>query len=257
MLRLSDIEPDPAQPRREFDAEALESLADSIRQHGIIQPLLVRPLSDGSYMIVAGERRWRAAKLAKLTEVPAQVKALTESEAAELTLIENLQREDLNAIEEADGIKKLIGEYGLTQEQAAQTLGRSRSAVTNSLRLLTLPDEVVKMVRDGRLSAGHARALLGLPDEKSIIHLASQVIEKQLSVRETEKAVRAMVRPARRPKEPARRDVYLSEAELSLASCLGRGVKLKEGKKGSGFIEIPYFDADDLRKLMSMIDKNK
>lgn len=191
-----DIEPNRDQPRKIFDEDALAELADSIAKHGVIQPLLVRPMPDGSYQLVAGERRWRASRMAGLTEVPVVIKELSDDEAMALALIENLQREDLNAIEEAQGIKALMDTLSLTQDEAAERVGKSRPAVANALRLLKLPDSVIALVSDGKLSPGHARALRGFKDEQDIIETADLIIEKGLTVRDVEKLVK------KRNKEP-------------------------------------------------------
>lgn len=189
-LKIMDIEPNRDQPRKIFDEDALAELADSIAKHGVIQPLLVRPMPDGSYQLVAGERRWRASRMAGLTEVPVVIKELSDDEAMALALIENLQREDLNAIEEAQGIKALMDTLSLTQDEAAERVGKSRPAVANALRLLKLPDSVIALVSDGKLSPGHARALLGFKDEQDIIETADLIIEKGLTVRDVEKLVK-------------------------------------------------------------------
>ncbi len=256
MLKLNDIEPNRDQPRKTFDEQALSELADSISKHGVIQPLLVRPLADGSYQLVAGERRWRASRLAGLTEVPAVIKDMTDSEAMELALIENLQREDLNPIEEAEGIQLLIDTYGLTQDVAAERLGKSRPAIANALRLLNLPKCLLDMVKEGTLSAGHARALLALGDETLMIETAKLCILKGFSVRETERLVRAILNDSAKPeKKPKRRDVYYDEAELAMSETLGRKVKVLNGKGGRGTIEIEFFGMEDLASLAKLFDK--
>ena len=253
-LRLNDIEPNKNQPRQVFDDGALSELADSIREHGVLQPLIVRPLSDGSYQLVAGERRWRASRLAGLTEVPVIVRALTDSEVAVIALIENLQREDLNPIEEAEGISRLIDEYDFTQEQAAEKLGKSRSALTNTLRLMKLPEKVRGLVSDDFLSAGHARALLSLEDAALIEETAEEVITRKLSVRETEKLVKQLNSYKEdKPKKVKKRDTYFDEVELSLSDTLGRKVTVKESGKG-GKIEFEFFDKEDLTKLAKLFE---
>ena len=254
-LRLSDIEPNKNQPRQYFDDESLSELADSIREHGVLQPLIVRPLSDGSYQLVAGERRWRASRLAGLTEVPVIVRALTDSEVAVIALIENLQRENLNPIEEAEGISRLLEEYGFTQEQAAGKLGKSRSAVTNTLRLMALPERVRGLVSDEFLSAGHARALLGLADKSRIEETADEIITKKLSVRETEKLVRQMNAAQEKKAKPKKtRESIYDEVELSLSDALGRKVTVKNSGKG-GKLEFEFFDKEDLLKLAKLFDE--
>jgi len=247
-LPIGQIEPDRGQPRTRFDEEALAELENSIREYGVLQPLLVRPMSDGTYRIVAGERRWRAARRAGLTEVPVIIRSLTDSEAAAIALIENLQREDLNAIEEAVGIKRLIEEFDFTQEEAADKLSKSRSAIANALRLLALPGDVMKLVSDGELSAGHARTLLGLNDKELIPETARQVIEEKLSVRQTEQLVKALNKPPRTPKPKPRRDTFYDEVELALSDVLARQVTVTTAGEG-GRLTIEFFDADDLKKL--------
>lgn len=249
-LKIMDIEPNRDQPRKIFDEDALAELADSIAKHGVIQPLLVRPMPDGSYQLVAGERRWRASRMAGLTEVPVVIKELSDDEAMALALIENLQREDLNAIEEAQGIKALMDTLSLTQDEAAERVGKSRPAVANALRLLKLPDSVIALVSDGKLSPGHARALLGFKDEQDIIETADLIIEKGLTVRDVEKIVKKRNKEPKAEKPAARRASYYDEVELALTDFLGRKVKVgtKPGKE-SGVLEIDFFDKDDLSRL--------
>lgn len=250
-LPIGEIEPDKSQPRTDFDEAAMAELEDSIREYGVLQPLLVRPVSDGSYRIVAGERRWRAARAAGLTELPVVIKALSDAEAAAIALIENLQREDLNAIEEAEGIRRLMDEFGYTQEQAAEKLSKSRPAVANALRLLALPDDARALVREGSLSAGHARTLLGLEDREKIPAAAETVLRDGLSVRQTEALVKTLNQP---PKTPAPRrlgDKLCEETALALSAALGRRVKVTGGAKG-GKLEIEFFDREDLLKLVSV-----
>lgn len=249
-LKIMDIEPNRDQPRKIFDEDALAELADSIAKHGVIQPLLVRPMPDGSYQLVAGERRWRASRMAGLTEVPVLIKELSDDEAMALALIENLQREDLNAIEEAQGIKALMDTLSLTQDEAAERVGKSRPAVANALRLLKLPDSVIALVSDGKLSPGHARALLGFKDEQDIIETADLIIEKGLTVRDVEKLVKKRNKEPKAEKPAARRASYYDEVELALTDFLGRKVKVgtKPGKE-SGVLEIDFFDKDDLTRL--------
>ena len=254
-LSINEIEPNTSQPRKSFDEKALSELADSIAEHGIIQPLLVRPMAEGGYQIVAGERRWRASRLAGLTEVPVVIKDLTDRETMEIALIENLQREDLNPIEEAEGIELLIKEYGLTQETAAERVGKSRSAVTNSLRLLNLPPSVRDLARENKISAGHARALLAFSDEEKIIETAKLIIEKGISVRETERLAKEASKNAEvKVRQPKRRDVFFDEVEIALSQNLGRKVKINSGRKG-GTIVLEYFDKDDLTKIAKMLEE--
>ena len=251
-LPISQVESCSSQPRKYFDEETLAELADSIREHGIIQPLTVRKLSSGYYQIIAGERRWRAARLAGLSEVPAIVIEADDRKAAELAMIENLQREDLNPMEEAAGFQSLIENYHMTQEEAAQRVGKSRSAVTNALRLLSLAPSVAAMVEDGRLSAGHARALLTLSpalQEKT----AETIVHTVLSVRQTEALVKRL---QAEKKEKPQKDLnvvdYTAEAQKELASKMGRGVKIVTGRK-KGRIELEYYGLDDLNDLLEAL----
>ncbi|MBE6835661.1 MAG: ParB/RepB/Spo0J family partition protein [Ruminococcaceae bacterium] len=256
MLSIDDVEPNRAQPRKAFDEKALSELADSISQYGILQPLLVRPRKDGSYQIVAGERRWRAAKIAGLKEVPATVRDLTDDETAAIALIENLQREDLNPIEQALGLSELIETYGLTQEEAAFRVGKSRPAVANSLRLLKLPEDIREGVSDGKISEGHARALLGFENEEDMRYAASLILKDKATVREIEKMAKAKsAKKPRKAKKTAKRDVYFDEVELSLASSLARRVKVYNNPAGGGKIEIEFFDKEDLKKIANEIGK--
>lgn len=253
-LRLSDIEPNKEQPRKTFNQKALQELADSISQNGVLQPLLVRPMTDGSYQLVAGERRWRASRMAGLTEVPVIIKEMSDEQAMEIALIENLQREDLNPIEEAEGLQLLINRYSLTQEDAALKVGRSRPAIANSLRLLNLPDDVRELTKDGKISAGHARALLTLEDRTEMVALAKEFAEQGYSVREAEKIVKLKQQskpPRAKTSKP--RDIFYDEAEIAISSTLGRKVKITPSKKG-GKIEIEFFDRNDLTKLAQIFD---
>ena len=253
MLRLTDIEPNKNQPRKEFDEQALSELADSIREHGIIQPLLVRRLETGGYQLVAGERRWRAARMVGLAEVPAVIKDLSEVQVMEMALIQNLQREDLNPLEEANGYKELMNACNLTQEQVAKRVGKSRSAVANSLRLLNLPQEIRPFVVQGSLSAGHAKALLGIEDRAEMLKLAREAAEKGLSVRETEKKAAKLRETAESVENPAgtalSQDSFYQETELALSGELGRRVKVRVDAKGGGTLEISFYDKEDLSAL--------
>lgn len=254
-LDIMDIEPNKEQARKQFDEAALSELADSIAQHGVLQPLLVRPIIGGGYQLIAGERRWRASRIAGLTQVPVIIKELTDDEAAVISLIENLQREDLNPIEEAYGFASLIKDFDLTQEKAAQRVGKSRPAVANALRLLRLPQEVIDAVREGKLSAGHARALAAIDDEKTAIFAAKTVMEKGLSVRETEKLVKALTAEKKeKKKKSAARNSFFDEVELSLNNSLGRKAKVvtKSGKE-SGTLEIDFYDKDDLARIAKVL----
>lgn len=253
-LPISQVESYSAQPRKLFDGEALEELADSIREHGVIQPLTVRKLSSGYYQIIAGERRWRAARMAGLTEIPAVVIEADDQKAAELALVENLQREDLNPMEEAAGYQSLIQTYHMTQEEAARRVGKSRSAVANAMRLLGLQPGVRKLVEEGSLSAGHARALLPLSPALQV-KAAEAVVQGQLSVRQTEVLAKKMLaEPKEEPElpEPPREVDYAAEAQQSLASRLGRGVKIVTGRK-KGRIELEYYGLDDLNDLLEAL----
>lgn len=255
-LKINEIEPNREQPRKEFDEKALSELADSISRHGVIQPLLVRPLSDGSYQLVAGERRWRAARLAGLSDVPVVIKELSDSEAMEIALIENLQREDLNPIEEAQGLKLLIDTYGLTQEDCASRVGKSRPAIANSLRLLALPDTLLDLVKSGKLSSGHARALLPLGDGEKMLSLAQEIISKELSVRETERAVKLLLNGKKTPERKVKkRDRYYDEVELALSGTMGRRVRILPGKGQRGTLEIEFFSKDDLSKIAKSLEE--
>lgn len=254
-LPISQVEPGLNQPRKRFDPESLADLADSIRIHGIIQPLTVRRLSTGYYQIIAGERRWRAAKAAGLVEVPAVIIEADDRKVMELGLIENLQREDLNPAEEARGYQVLMDEYNLTQEQVAQRMGKSRPAIANTLRLLALPEDVMVMVEEGTLSAGHARAILGAPSPALQREAAKRVVEGQLSVRQTEALVKALQqeKKAKKAEEGPDLSLYLGELEKNLSSHLGRKVKIAHhGKKGK--IELEYYDAQDLEGLLALLE---
>ena len=252
-VKLLDIEPNREQPRKQFDEDALAELSDSIAQHGVLQPLLVRPMPDGGYQLVAGERRWRASRMAGLTEVPVVIRDLTDAQVAELALVENLQRENLNPLEEANGYKELSDKFGYTQEKISEIVGKSRPSIANALRLLNLPEDVQEMVSNGSLSMGHARAILSLPDDKMKTELAKLVIQNDLSVRETERIARNMVKEAPKKSKAKKRNPYYDEAELALSEVLGRKVKItKSSKKGA--LEIEFFDDADLKKLLKIFD---
>ena len=255
-LSLNEIEPNKDQPRKTFDEKALSELADSIAQHGVIQPLLVRPMPDGSYQLVAGERRWRAARRAGLSEVPVVIREMSDSEMMELALIENLQREDLNPIEEAEGLQQLIHTYGLTQETAAARVGRSRPAIANALRLLSLPTPILELTRDGKISAGHARALLSLNEEEKMVEIADQILKKEISVREVERLAKAAAKEKKQPENhPLRRDTFYDEVELALTNSLGRRLKVNLNKKENrGTIDIEFFEQNDLTDLSRILD---
>ena len=252
-VKLLDIEPNREQPRKQFDEDALAELSDSIAQHGVLQPLLVRPMTDGGYQLVAGERRWRASRMAGLTEVPVVIRDLTDAQVAELALVENLQRENLNPLEEANGYKELSEKFGYTQEKISEIVGKSRPSIANALRLLNLPESVQEMVSNGNLSMGHARAILSLEDDKMKTDLAKLVIANDLSVRETERIARNMVKEAPKKSKAKKRNPYYDEAELALSEVLGRKVKItKSSKKGA--LEIEFFDDADLKKLLKIFD---
>ena len=258
-LPISQVEPGLKQPRKRFDEESLQDLADSIRIHGVIQPLTVRRLASGYYQIIAGERRWRAAKLAGLTEVPAVIIEADDRKVMELGLIENLQREDLNPIEEANGYKVLLDEYGLTQEEVAQRVGKSRPAVANALRLLALPDPVHLLLEEGKLSAGHARAILSLEDGALQMKLAKKVMEEELSVRQTEALAKRLAAGEKEPPAPKTAagpdlSLYIKEAEKSLASRFGRKVHIVNGRK-KGKIELEYYNPEDLNALLELLEQ--
>lgn len=254
-IPVAQIEPGLNQPRKHFDEEALAGLAESIRQHGIIQPLTVRRLSSGYYQIIAGERRWRAARMAGLAEVPAIVIEADDRMVMELGLIENLQREDLNPMEEAAGYRSLIEDYGLTQEEAAQRVSRSRPAVANAMRLLALPQEVQWLIEQGNLSAGHGRSLLSLPTPEEQIAFAEEIMAYHWSVRETEERIRRILHQMNQPDEPkedAPLKIYFQEAERKLTADLGRKVTISQGKK-KGKIALEYYDQEDLELLMQAL----
>ena len=258
-LPISKVEPRLEQPREYFDEGALQDLADSIAQYGLIQPITARRLPSGYYQIIAGERRWRAARMAGLSEVPVRVIEADDRRTAELALVENLQREDLNPIEEAKGYKTLIEDYGLTQEEAAKSVGRSRPAVTNAMRLLSLSQAVLKMVEQGQLSAGHARALIPINDGSKQLAAAEEVIKKNLSVRKTEQLAAKLVRE--KEDEEAADDGkisvdYSAEVSNELSQYLGRKVKLVNGRK-NGRIEIAFYGADDREALIQLLKKLK
>ena len=256
VLPISRVEPRAEQPRKEFEPEALEALADSIREYGLIQPITVRALDKGYYQIIAGERRWRAARLANLSEVPVVIIEADDKKAMELALIENLQRQDLNPVEEALGYQTLMEEHGMTQEDAAKRVGKSRPAVTNALRLLNLAPEVLDKVRTGELSAGHARAILTVKSEKKQLAAAQKIAALGLSVRQAELLCRNMAKEAPEPKvEPATLKVdYVAECEKQLSKHLGRGVKIVNGKR-KGRFELEFYGAEDLQVLLDALMK--
>ncbi len=256
-LPINEIEPNRDQPRKVFNEKALGELAASIEKNGVLQPLLVRPMSDGSYRLIAGERRWRAARMAGLHEVPVTIREMTDEEAGVFALIENLQREDLNPVEEARGIKSLIDAYGFTQEEAADRIGKSRTAVTNTLRLLKLPEPLLQLLAEEKLSAGHCRALLPLENETEALKIAGAAVKDRLSVRQVEKMVRQALEgeKAKPVKRDKKRDRYYDEVELALTETLGRKVKIYLSKGGRGTLEFEFFGREDLEKLAAVLDK--
>ena len=255
LLPLHRVEPNPDQPRQDFDEEELAALAESIRVHGVLQPLTVRETGGGYYQIIAGERRWRASRMAGLTDVPAIVIEADDRKAKELALIENLQRQDLNSVEEALGYQSLMNEFGLTQEEAAQRVGKSRPAVANALRLLTLDEKVLDMLRAGELTAGHAKAILMLKSEKKQLEAAQKIANLGLSVRQAELLCKNMSKEQPEKKEPATFQVdYVRECEKSLSKHLGRGVKIVNGKR-KGRFELEFYGQDDLQTLLDALMK--
>lgn len=254
-LRLSEIEPNRDQPRKIFNEQALNELADSIREHGILQPLLVRPLATGNYQLVAGERRWRASRMAGLTEVPVVIREMDEVQAMEIALIENLQREDLNAIEEAQGYRQLLERYSMTQEQIAKRVGKSRPAVANALRLLNLPDAVLEMVETGEVSPGHARALLSFDDPEQILEIAQKIKKGRYSVRDIEKMSKNRGQEKAETKGSDavwgmdEEETFLHEMELALGNEMGRKIKILKNGAGGGTLQIQFIDRDDLKRI--------
>lgn len=255
LLPIAKIEPRADQPRKRFDEVALTELSESIREYGLIQPITVRPLESGYYQIIAGERRWRASRMAGLHEVPVRVITADEQRAMEMALVENLQREDLNPIEEAKGYKTLLNDYGMTQDEVAQSVGKSRPAVANAMRLLALSDAVLKLVEDGTLSAGHARALIPIENPQKQLEAAQTVIEKGLSVRKTEALAAQLLQEAAKPVEPKQGSGvdYLGECSRHLEQLLGRRVRMAQGRK-TGRIELEYYDADDREALLQALE---
>ena len=254
MLPLYKVEPNPEQPRQEFDEEELQALADSIAVHGIIQPLTVRQLPSGYYQIIAGERRWRAARLAGLSEVPAVTIEADDKKAMELALIENLQRQDLNPVEEALGYQTLISDHGLTQEEAAKQVGKSRPAVANALRLLALPSEILEKLKASQLTPGHARAILSLKSEKKQLEAAQKIAALGLSVRQAELLCKNMNKEPI-PEKPVTLEVnYVAECEKNLSKALGRGVKIINGKR-KGKFELEFYGEEDLQNLLDALMK--
>lgn len=258
MIKTTELEPNRNQPRVNFDEEALQELADSIKEVGIIQPLIIRTQINGGYQIVAGERRWRAAQIAGLSEVPAVIKELTDKEVAELALIENLQREDLNAVEEAEGYKHLIEEYSMTQEQVAERVGKSRPAVANSVRLLELPTKVIDLLKEGKLAAGHARALLSLASESDMIRVGTAAAKRGMTVREVERAVKKEKEigvQGKQKKPVSSRNSFLDEVEISLSEALRRRVKVT-GNEDKGTLEVDFFSIEELADMAQRLGRD-
>ena len=257
LLPIYKVEPNADQPRQDFDEEELQALSDSIATHGVIQPLTVRELPSGYYQIIAGERRWRAARMANLREIPAVIVEADDKKAMELALIENLQRQDLNPVEEALGYQSLMGDYGLTQEETASRVGKSRPAVANALRLLQLPEEVLEMLRSGKLSAGHARAVLSIKSEKKQLEAAQKISALGLSVRQAELLCKNMGKEPEKKEEKITLAIdYVAECEKSLSKHLGRGVKIINGKR-KGKFELEFYGQDDLQNLLDALMKLK
>ncbi len=257
IIKITQIEPNKTQPRSDFDEDKLNSLADSILEYGVLQPIVVKLNSNGFYTIIAGERRWRAARIAKLKEIPAIVKSFDEKSEKEVALIENLQRENLNAVEEALGIKELMDVYGLTQEDVSKKIGKSRSAVANSVRLLNLPDSIKAFIKDGVLSMGHARSILALENEKLMNMVATKIIQEDFSVRQTENYIKSLlVEKKTKTVSKAEEELirYIKSLEESLSSDLGTKIRIVN-KKNKGKIEIPYSSAEDFERIIQLIKK--
>ena len=253
MLKISEIEPNRSQPRKEFDEKALNELAESISKHGLLQPLLVRPLTMGGYQIVAGERRYRACRMAGITEVPVIIRELGETETMEIALIENLQREDLTPMEEALGYKVLMDEHGFSQEEVAQSVGKSRPTVANALRLLKLPKSIIDLLNEGQISAGHARALLTLENEELMKEFAEEIIKKDLSVRQVEKICKKNPKPVKEETVEKKPSFY-SMVELALNESLGRKIKVNKNKgKEGGVLQIEFYSDEELTELSNKL----
>ena len=252
-LRLSEIEPNREQPRKNFSDESIAALADSIREHGVLQPILVRPMPKGGYQIVAGERRWRAARMVGLDEIPVTIKELSDIETMQIAVIENLQRENLDPVEEAAGYSELMEKYGMKQDKIAKMVGKSRSAIANSVRILSLPDKVLKLLQNGQLSLGHAKALLSISDEKKLIEMADKASDGGMTVRQLEKFAQKLSETDNQKNIKTKSvDNYFVELEVSLKEKLGRKVKVEYGKnKGSLILE--FYDKDDLKAIADML----
>lgn len=254
-LPISEIEPNRSQPRKEFDEKALAELADSISQHGLLQPLLVRPLTLGGYQIVAGERRYRACRMAGINEVPVIIRELSDTETMEIALIENLQREDLTPLEEALGYKALIDEHDFSQDEVAQSVGKSRPAITNALRLLKLPESITEYLKDGKISAGHARALLSLSNEEQMITVAEEIVSKDLSVRQVEKLCKSLINAKEKPEiKQETPPPFYKMVELALNESLGRKITVSKSKgKEGGVLQIEFYSDEELTELSNKL----
>ena len=249
VLPISEIEPNRSQPRHDFDEESLRELADSIAAHGVLQPLLVRPMAEGGYQLVAGERRWRASRMAGLFEVPVIIREMSDLEMMQISMIENLQRENLNPVEEAMGYRVLMDEYHLTQEEISKAVGKSRPVIANALRILSLPKEILDMVSEGKMSAGHARALLGFSDKSEQMRVARAIPVKDLTVRDVEKLVRSFEKPDKREMEISHENTFFGEVELALKEYLKRKVKVIGKGEKAGILQIEFYDEEDLAEI--------
>lgn len=249
VLPISEIEPNRSQPRHDFDEESLRELADSIAAHGVLQPLLVRPMAEGGYQLVAGERRWRASRMAGLFEVPVIIREMSDLEMMQISMIENLQRENLNPVEEAMGYKILMDEYDLTQEEISKSVGKSRPVIANALRILSLPKEILDMVSEGKMSAGHARALLGFSDKAEQMRVARAIPVKDLTVRDVEKLARSFDKPDKREMEISHENTFFGEVELALKEYLKRKVKVIGKGEKAGILQIEFYDEEDLAEI--------
>lgn len=257
-LRMSEIEPNKGQPRKAFDENNIRELAESIREHGLIQPIIVRPMPNGiTYQIIAGERRWRACRVLGLSEVPVIIREMDDREASQLAIIENVQREDLNPVEEAIAYRELIDNYGMTQETLAKAMGKSRPYISNSMRLLSLPDEALNLLRDGEITTGHAKALMAIEDDGKLITALEEVISGKLSVRDTEKLASKINSEPREDVVPSAKQIknYYTEMEISLREKTGRGVKILGNADGKGKITITFSDKEDLCRLCDELVK--
>ena len=256
-LKISEIEPNRSQPRHDFNEESLRELADSIAAHGVLQPLLVRPLPEGGYQLVAGERRWRASRMAGLFEVPVIIRELSDSETMQISMIENLQRENLNPVEEALGYKTLIDEYGFTQDELSKTVGKSRPVITNALRLLKLSQEILDMLRNGEITTGHARAVLSIDNADEQLRIAQLIVKNDLTVRDIERIAKSIneQKGEHQAAETHKRSTFFDEVELSLNEHLSRKVKVVNGKDSGGILQIEFYSEEDLSELAAYFDR--